>query len=78
MNNQFDVVAISLENVVDVAFVANICVDVTVAITQFGFEGLLLPFCRRLVAKEATSHVIVDADDIESLLGEVTRSFRSN
>src|SRR5207302_1395911 len=58
--------------------VPDVGVDVAIAIAQAALEALALVAGGRFLAEEALAHVVVDADDVQTLLGEVAGRLRAD
>ena len=78
VHDEFDVGPVLREQVVDEVGVADVAVDVNVAVAQVGLELALLPAGRGLGAEELLAHVVVDADDGHAGTGEVAAGLRSD
>ena len=77
MDHQFDVASEIAEDIADGAEIADVGGfrgKVRVIDDQFGFD----PFGGCVVAEEVFTHIIVNADDIESLIAEKPYSFRTD
>ena len=60
---------------VDHFSVANIDIHVVIAPPKFMLEALAMPTCRGFLAKKLAAQIVVDADDVEPLSGEIAAGF---
>jgi PAS domain S-box-containing protein len=75
MNHQRDVRTVTAEHAINFVGIADIDVQMPIAPPEFLFQLVALPVRRSLCAEELLAHIVVDADDIEPVAGEVAAGF---
>src|SRR5262245_4778609 len=77
MNDDGDVAVVGCEYLTHGIIVANVRVNVPV-MRQCSLQILTCPARACIVAKKVPTHVIVDADNSQTLAGELTRGLRAD